>query len=87
MGGTCGTARLRKKKNAGRNLVKKPEGKSPLEIPGRRGEINMKIVLKNKCDGRAWTVFMWLRTGASGGLFGHGSKNWLPQNARNFFTS
>jgi hypothetical protein len=56
MGGTCGTARLRKKRNAGRNLVKKPEGKSPLDIlvPGRRGEVNVKINLKNKCDGKAW---------------------------------
>ena len=80
MGGTCGTARLW-------NLVKKPEGKSPLEIPGRRGEFNMKIDFKNKCDGKTWTVFIWLRTGASGGLFGHGNKDLLPQNARNFFTS
>lgn len=87
MGGTCGTARLRKKKNAGGNLMKKPEGKSPLEITVCRQEVNMKIDLKNKCDGKAWTVFIWLRTGASGGLFGHGNKNWLPQNATNLCTS
>jgi len=29
------------KRNAGRNLVEKPEGKSPLEIPGRKGEVNL----------------------------------------------
>jgi hypothetical protein len=87
MGGTCGTARLWKKRNAGRNLVKKPEGKSPLEIPGRRGEVNIKIDLKNRCDGKALTVFIWFRTRASGGLFGHGNRDWLLQNARNFVTS
>jgi hypothetical protein len=87
MGGICCRARLRKKRNAGRNLVKKPERKSPLEIPGRKREVNMKIDLKNKCDGKPWTILIRLRTGASGGLFGHGNKDWLPHNARNFFTS
>ena len=67
--------------------MKKPIGKCPLEIPGRRGKINKKIDLKSKCDGKAWTVFIWFRTGARGGLFGHGNKDWLPQNARNFFAS
>jgi hypothetical protein len=75
MGGICKKACLRKKRNAGRNLVKKPEGKSPLEIPESKGEVNMKIDLRNKCDAKAWTVFIWLRTGASGGQFGHGNKN------------
>jgi hypothetical protein len=72
MGGTCGMARLWNKINVGSNSVKNPEGKSPLEIPGRRREVNMKIELKSKCDGTAWTGFIWLRTG------GHGNKDRLP---------
>jgi hypothetical protein len=45
VGGACDTAPLWKKRNAGRNLVKKPEGKSPFEIAGVRGNVNMKIDL------------------------------------------
>ena len=52
-----------------RNLVDKHEGQRTLGIPGRRREGNVRIDLKNKCDGTARIGFIWLRTETSGRLF------------------
>jgi len=46
---------------------KRPEGKRPLKELGVHGII-LKWMLK-KQDGRACTGFIWLRIGASGGLW------------------
>jgi hypothetical protein len=49
-----------------RVLVRKPEGKSPLERPNRRWENYIKIDLR-KWDVEAWTGSSWLRIGTVGG--------------------
>jgi hypothetical protein len=45
MGGACSTHG--KKRNASRNLVGKPEGKSPLGRPRRRWEDNIRMGLRD----------------------------------------
>jgi hypothetical protein len=55
------------KMNAYRVLVGKPEGKIPLGIHRNRWKDNIKMNLK-KQDWVAWTGFVWLRKGTSGGL-------------------
>jgi hypothetical protein len=47
-------------------LLRKPEGKRPLGKPRYRWEVLLKLTLK--IQGEAWTEFIWLRTGISGGL-------------------
>jgi hypothetical protein len=49
--------------------VGKPEGKRPRGRLGIDERIILKSVLKNQ-DERAWTGFIWLRVGTSGGLLG-----------------
>jgi hypothetical protein len=46
-------------------LVGKPERKKPLRRPRRRRE----YMILSKVYGWAWTVCIWLRVGASDGLF------------------
>jgi hypothetical protein len=58
---------MRKKRNAWRMLVGKPEGKSPLGRPRRRWVNSIKINLRET----GWDVMDWidwLRLGTSGGL-------------------
>jgi hypothetical protein len=38
------------------------------ERPRHRQENNIKMDLREKEDGEAWTAFTWLRMGISGGL-------------------
>jgi hypothetical protein len=47
-------------------LVSNLQGKRPLGIP-RHMRIILKLILK-KNNWKAWTVFLWLRIGTSGGL-------------------
>jgi hypothetical protein len=51
--------------NAYRNLVGKPEGKSPLGISRSRWEDNNKMDLR---DWVVWTGLIWLRIETSAGL-------------------
>jgi hypothetical protein len=55
------------KRNAPVLLWKRPEGNRLLKKLGVHGII-LKLILK-KLDGRAWTGFIWLRIGTSGGLW------------------
>jgi hypothetical protein len=48
-------------------LVRKPEGKRPLERLRGRWKDNKKCI-SGKNDGKLWTGFMWLRIGNSGRL-------------------
>jgi hypothetical protein len=45
------------KRNACRNLVRNPEGKRPLQIPGRKREDNIKMALKEI----GWEGVHWVR--------------------------
>jgi hypothetical protein len=56
------------KRGACRVLVRKPEGKRPLERPRHRWENNIKINRK-EIKLWAWSEFIWLRRGTSGMLF------------------
>jgi hypothetical protein len=47
--------------------LRKPERKRPLGRPRHRWEDTIKMDIK-KIKGEAWTGFIWLRTGISGGL-------------------
>jgi len=49
-----------------RVLVGKPEGKRPLGRPRRRGDDNIKMILR-KWDVGIWTGSIWLRIGTGGG--------------------
>jgi hypothetical protein len=49
-----------------RVVVRKPEGKRPLGIPGYRWEDNIKIDLQDLGVG-VWNVSSWLRIGTGGG--------------------
>jgi hypothetical protein len=61
-------ARIGKKINAYRILLRKPEGNGPLERPRRRGVDNIKIDLREiGWDGLNWWS-IWLRIGTIGGL-------------------
>jgi hypothetical protein len=55
-------------RNVFRVLVRKPEGKRPLERPRRRWEDGIKIVLREIGWGGVWSGFTWLRIGTVGGL-------------------
>jgi hypothetical protein len=48
-----------------RVLVKKPEGKRPLERPRRKWVIILRWIFR-KWDG-AWYAFTWFRAGTGGG--------------------
>jgi hypothetical protein len=48
-------------------MVGKPEGRRPLERPGRRWENNIKMDLR-EMGCRAWTGSIWLRIGTRGAL-------------------
>jgi hypothetical protein len=50
-----------------RILVRRPDGKRPLERPRRRWEDNIKRIFK-MWDEEAWTELVWFRIGAGGGL-------------------
>ena len=50
-----------------RTLVKKPEERNHLEDLGTDGRTVSKWILKEHIE-RAWTRFVWLRIGISGGL-------------------
>jgi hypothetical protein len=52
------------KENTYTILVGNPEGKSPVGRPRRRWENNVKYL--RELGWAVWTVFMWLRIGASG---------------------
>jgi hypothetical protein len=60
-------ARIGKKINAYRILVRKPEGKRPLGRPRRRWVGNIKYILERQ-DGMVRTESIWLRIRNSGGL-------------------
>jgi hypothetical protein len=64
MGRACSTNG--EKRNAYTILVGKPEGKIPLGRPRRRWEDNIKMELREREDGVAWTGLIWLRIGTSG---------------------
>jgi hypothetical protein len=51
-------------------LVRKPEGKRPLERPWRRWEDSIKMVLQEVGLGEAGTRLIWLRMGT-------GVEHWL----------
>jgi len=51
---TCGSV------GGGEALVGKPEGKKHLEDLGVDGSLVLKYIWK--CDGKAWTGFIWLMT-------------------------
>jgi hypothetical protein len=63
MGTACSTNR--RKRNAYRVSVGKPEGKSPLGRPRCRWDIKTDI-RETGCS--VWFGFIWLRIGISGGL-------------------
>jgi len=54
-------------RDAYRVLVGRPQGKIPLGRPRSRWEDNIRMDLQEKIWG--WTGLIWLRIGASGGLF------------------
>jgi hypothetical protein len=54
-------------RNVYRVLVRKPEGRRPLERPRRRWEDGMKMGLRETVEG-VWSGFTWLTTGTGGGL-------------------
>jgi hypothetical protein len=58
---------MHKKTNAYRVLVRKLEGKRPLEIPRHRWKDNTKMSFREKY-GVAWTGLIWLRMATRGGV-------------------
>jgi hypothetical protein len=54
-------------RDAYRILVRRPEGRRPLDRPRRRWEDNIKMDLQEAGWG-AWTGLIWLRIGTGGGL-------------------
>jgi hypothetical protein len=54
-------------RGAYRILVKKPDGRRPLETPRHRWEDNIGMDLLEVVWG-AWTGLIWLRIGTGGGL-------------------
>jgi hypothetical protein len=60
-------ARMGEGRNVYRVLVGKPNGKTPLRIPGRRWKDGIKMDLRRLVGG-IWNGFTWLRIGIAGGL-------------------
>jgi hypothetical protein len=60
-------ARMGEGRNMYRILVRKPEGKRPLERPRRRWENGIKVDLREIVWG-VWSGFIWLRIETVGGL-------------------
>jgi hypothetical protein len=60
-------ARIGEGRNVYRVLVRKPEGKRPLERPRRGWEDGIKMDLRDIGWG-VWSGFIWLRIGIVGGL-------------------
>jgi hypothetical protein len=60
-------ARAGEGRNVYRVLMRKPEGKKPLERPRRRWEDGTKWTL-GRLVGAVWSGFTWLRIGIAGGL-------------------
>jgi hypothetical protein len=56
-------------RNVYRDLVGKPEGKTPLERPRRRWEDGIKMDLR-RIDWGVWSGCTWLRIGIVRGLLG-----------------
>ena len=48
-----------------RDLVGKPEGRSPIGRPRKKGNIILKCMLKEQNE-RTWNVFVWRRVWTSG---------------------
>jgi hypothetical protein len=61
-------ARMAEGRNVYRVLMRKPEGKRPLERPTRRWEDGLKMDLREIGWGGGWSGFIWLRIGTVGGL-------------------
>jgi hypothetical protein len=61
-------AQMRKKRNAYKILVGKPEGRRPPGTPRCRWVDNIKINLRQREDEVVWIGLIWLRIGTSGGL-------------------
>ena len=57
---------MRESRGVYRVLMGKPEGKRPLEGPGRRWEDNIKMDLQEVGWG-TWTGSIWIRIGTDGG--------------------
>jgi len=64
MGGTCGTHE--EGRSAYGVLVRRSEGKKPLERPTRRWEDNTEMDVREK--GKKYTGLIWLKIGFTGGL-------------------
>jgi hypothetical protein len=56
------------RRGAYRALVGKSEGRRPLGRPRHRWEDNIKMDLRERLDGGAWTGSIWLRIGTGGEL-------------------
>jgi hypothetical protein len=67
MRGKGNVARMGKKSNAYKLLVKKPEGKRPLGRPRRRRVDTIRMGL-GEIGWRVWTGLVWLRRGTSAEL-------------------
>jgi hypothetical protein len=65
MGRACTTHEV--KRNGYRNLVVRPEGKTPIGRPRRMWEDIIKCVL-GRYAGVVWTGFVWLMIGTGGWL-------------------
>jgi hypothetical protein len=62
-------ARMGKKRNAYRILMRNPEGKRPVRRPRRRWVDNIRMDLREiGWDGLDWIGLIWLRIGTSRGL-------------------
>jgi len=64
----------REKRNAYRVLVGNMKERANLEDLSVDGTVILKCVLKEH-NGMAWSGFIWLKTGKSGGLFSARSSN------------
>ena len=56
------------RKGTYRILVRKPEGRRPLQRPRSRWEDNIKMIFESWMGGGAWTGLIWLRIGTGCGL-------------------
>jgi hypothetical protein len=83
VGHVAGTGEMR---NTYKILVGKPEGYRPPEIPRRRYEDNIKMILEKR-GLRMWIRFIWLRIGTVGYSCGHGNEPSGSTKDGNFLTS